>query len=135
MSALTYSSFPAALVSTISDAAQGVKSAVMGKERETRLRGAVKAIGAAGTMGGIPGTSQGAQWLRNTIQGETERKRRLGKLMNHYFRRGDTRENREAAWNEAQSKGLLKKASYGAQRLRFNQSWHRRQKNEKADEE
>jgi hypothetical protein len=46
---------------------EGVASAAKGKETKTKLRGAVRAVGAAGSLAGVPGASQAAQIIRKSI--------------------------------------------------------------------
>lgn len=77
VSALRYDSFPAPVVDTIAEVGSGVKSMLTGKHPETRQRGAVRAAGAAGTMLGVPGTSQAAQWVRGSIRTDAQEKRSL----------------------------------------------------------
>jgi hypothetical protein len=72
VSALQYNQFPAPVVKTISDTATGLKSAIFSKTAEARQRGAARMAGGAGTMAGIPGTSQAAQWARNYIKSDPE---------------------------------------------------------------
>lgn len=72
VSALTYSSFPAPVVSTIADTFKGLKSMTTAKSPEAKQRGAVRLAGGAFTMAGVPGASQAAQWGRNTIKSDPE---------------------------------------------------------------
>ena len=72
VSALQYNQFPAPVIKTMSDMATGAKSMVASKSDAARARGAARFGGAVGTMAGIPGTSQAAQWARNTIKSDPE---------------------------------------------------------------
>jgi hypothetical protein len=68
VSSITYSSNPVPVIKTIEDMLGGTGSATKGKSTETKLRGAIRAIGAAGSLAGVPGSSQFSQIIRSTIQ-------------------------------------------------------------------
>jgi len=67
LSAMTYSSTPVPVIQALNDTISGANSAVTGASDETKLRGALSAIGGAGALGGIPGISQATQLGRDAI--------------------------------------------------------------------
>jgi hypothetical protein len=72
VSSLTYNSFPAPAIAAVADVGMGAKAALTAKTPEAQLKGKIRAGGAALTMAGIPGSSQAAQWWRNSIQTDSE---------------------------------------------------------------
>lgn len=68
ISSLQYSSSPVPLIKTTQDVISGLSSAFTGKATRTKVRGAVKAAGAVGSLIGIPGSSQAAQLIRDSIE-------------------------------------------------------------------
>ena len=68
VSAITYSSNPVPIINAFEDAIGGMGSVIGGKETDTKIRGVVKFAGAAGSMLGIPGSSQASQIIRGRIQ-------------------------------------------------------------------
>ena len=67
VSSITYSSNPVPVINSFEDALSGIESVVKGKALETKARGAVQALGAAGSLAGVPGASQGTQIIRKAI--------------------------------------------------------------------
>ena len=67
VSAITYSSNPVPVINTFDDLLEGISTTVKGKAVETKIKGAVKAIGATGSLLGIAGASQTAQIVRGMI--------------------------------------------------------------------
>jgi hypothetical protein len=61
-----YDATPAPVVEAGRSALSGLKTMATAKTPEARARGAVKMTGAAGSLTGLPGISQAAQWLKNS---------------------------------------------------------------------
>jgi len=61
VSAITYSSNPVPVINTLEDILEGAGRIVKGKTIETKLKGLIITLGAAGSLLGIPGASQAAQ--------------------------------------------------------------------------
>lgn len=113
VSALQYNRFPAPVVSAIAEAASGIKSAVTAKSGSARLRGAVRSAGAIGSMAGIPGTSQAAQWARNSIKSPTEE---VGAMIQDDAKRlprsasaGMIRAHAQSVYRKAAAQGLVER--------------------------
>jgi len=66
-SSITYSSNPVPVINTIDSLLSGITSIVKGKAKETKLKGLINTIGAAGALGGVPGSSQAAQIIRDIV--------------------------------------------------------------------
>lgn len=69
VSSLTYSSNPVPVISAFEESLAGIKSAITGKSRATKAKGAIKAFGGIGSLFGIPGSSQAAQLGGKAIKG------------------------------------------------------------------
>jgi hypothetical protein len=67
VSSITYSSNPVPVINTFEELLGGLGSAIKGKAIETKLRGIIRAIGASGSLAGIPGSSQASQIIRSAI--------------------------------------------------------------------
>jgi hypothetical protein len=127
---LQYNQFPAPVIKTISDTATGLKSMVTGKTPETRQRGFARMAGGAGTMLGVPGTSQAAQWARNTIKSDPEEVTRMIKDSAKRLpdSAGEGRIKLEAlrTYNQAKREGLLKAGTTEAEfRARYKAAFKR----------
>lgn len=68
VSAITYSSNPVPIIKTTEDVIEGAGTAFKGKKKSTRTKGALKAVGGAGSLGGIPGASQATQLINERIK-------------------------------------------------------------------
>jgi hypothetical protein len=55
------------VINTFEELLGGLGSAIKGKAIETKLRGIIRAIGASGSLAGIPGSSQASQIIRSAI--------------------------------------------------------------------
>jgi hypothetical protein len=62
ISSLTYSSNPVPVLNMLTEAGGGIQAMVKGKKTETKVKGAIKTIGAA-----VPVTSQAAQIIRKSV--------------------------------------------------------------------
>ncbi|HAS04395.1 MAG TPA: hypothetical protein DCR71_01340 [Dehalococcoidia bacterium] len=71
VSALTYSSNPVPIINTAEDLLTGAGTVVKGKAGSTKAKGAVQAIGAAGSLLGVAGSSQAAQIIKKIIPTST----------------------------------------------------------------
>jgi len=67
VSSLTYSSNPIPLINTSEDIIKGTAGAFKGQDRNTKVKGVIRAAGAVGTLSGIPGSSQAAQILGKAV--------------------------------------------------------------------
>jgi hypothetical protein len=67
LSSITYSSNPVPIINTFEDLLSGIGSAYGAQHIETKLKGAVKAAGAIGSLSGVPGSSQAEQLIRKSI--------------------------------------------------------------------
>jgi len=67
VSAIVYSSNPVPIINAFEELLTGVGSVATGKRAETKLKGAIKTIGAGGSLIGIPGSSQISQIARDII--------------------------------------------------------------------
>jgi hypothetical protein len=67
VSSMEYASNPVPVLNTFDQLRKGLDSMWGGKELRTKIRGGVSMAGAAGTLLGIPGSSQVAQIVKETI--------------------------------------------------------------------
>lgn len=67
VSAMTYSSNPVPVLNTFDELLTGITSAYSGKAFSTKVKGAVTALGAGGSLSGIPGASQASQIIKKAI--------------------------------------------------------------------
>ncbi len=67
VSSMIYSSNPVPVINTFEELLSGMGSAIKGKETITKVKGGVRALGAAGSLLGIAGSSQMSQILRKAI--------------------------------------------------------------------
>lgn len=68
VSSITYSSNPVPIIKTTEDVIEGTSTAFKGKRKSTRTKGALKAIGGSGSLGGVPGATQASQILQDRIK-------------------------------------------------------------------
>jgi hypothetical protein len=66
-SAMSYSSNPVPIINTFEQALSGITSATTGKTSQTKIKGAVRALGAGGSLFGVPGASQASQIISKAI--------------------------------------------------------------------
>jgi hypothetical protein len=66
-SSMTYSSNPIPTINTFEQVLKGANSVWGGKELRTKIRGGASLLGATGSLLGIPGSSQGAQILKDLV--------------------------------------------------------------------
>jgi hypothetical protein len=130
VSALQYNQFPAPVVKTISDTATGLKSAMFSKTAEARQRGLARMAGGAGTMAGIPGTSQAAQWARNAIKSDpeevTHRIKDSAKALPKTASRGYVWAKGVKLHHDLVQEGLLPRSSKSDQfKRRYEEAWKR----------
>ena len=130
VSALQYSSFPAPMVEAIASTAKGVKSMLTSKTEAARQRGAVRAAMGAGTMLGVPGTSQVSQWARNSIKSDPEEVSRIikdsAKRLPSRASDGRIRLESLKAYRDAKRQGLIKPGVTEAEfRARYKATFNR----------
>ena len=75
VSAITYASNPVPIINAFEDLISGIGGLVKGKSIATKEKGAVRAAGAAGSLLGVPGSSQAAQIIKEAIP-DKKRERR-----------------------------------------------------------
>jgi len=68
MGSLEYGSNPVPAIRTFEDLIGGAKSVYSGKAPQTKIRGGVRALGSLGALFGIPGSTQAAQLIRDSIE-------------------------------------------------------------------
>lgn len=73
VSSLVYSSNPVPIINSFSDVGVGIRSLITGKSINTKARGATQALGGAGSLVGIPGSSQASQLIRKAIPQNTKK--------------------------------------------------------------
>ena len=67
VSSMTYATNPVPIINAIDDAVSGASQTIKGKALQTKIKGGVRASGAVGSLFGVPGASQGAQIIRQSI--------------------------------------------------------------------
>jgi hypothetical protein len=78
VSSIVYSSNPFPVINALEDLLGGAGSVVKGKKKETKIKGAIRTVGALGSLFGVPGSSQAEQILRKTIPKEDNPSRGRG---------------------------------------------------------
>lgn len=73
ISSMTYASNPVPVVKAIDEAIKGGSAVAKAKTPKAKARGAVKAIGAVGTLAGVPGSSQGSQVIEKALSDKNRR--------------------------------------------------------------
>lgn len=66
-SSLTYASNPVPTISAFEDVLSGTSQAIKAKKGKTKVKGAIRAAGGAGSLAGVAGASQAAQIARKSV--------------------------------------------------------------------
>lgn len=80
VSSMVYSSNPVPVINTFEDLTEGLGITFKGKQPLTKMRGAVRAIGAGGSLLGIAGSSQMSQIISKTLKEKPKSKSTFGTI-------------------------------------------------------
>ncbi len=128
-----YGSFPAPVMEAFRSVSAGAISATTAKSPESRMRGAVRASGAAGSLLGIPGTSQVSQSIRGMIKTDSEEvadtvRERAGRLAAKDANRGKVRTEALRLYRELNREKKLKVGTRPSQFIRRFEDAYKRAK-------
>jgi len=74
-SSIAYSSNPVPIIKTMNDVFDGASTVAKGEKSKTKLKGAVKVLGAGGALAGVPGSTTIAESVNNKLKDNKRRVR------------------------------------------------------------